>query len=118
METNENDTKEVSGQSACGSGVITGTCQLILDESKLSELREGSILVTVSTQPKYNHIYSRAKAIVMDGGSILSHAAILCREFDIPGIVGTKTATKIFKDGDRIEVNISNGTARKIDPVQ
>lgn len=59
-------------------------------------------------------IMKKAVAIVTDEEGLMSHAAIIAREFDIPCIVGTKYATDIFKDGDKIEVNANNGVVRKI----
>ena len=56
----------------------------------------------------------KASAIVTDMGGITSHAAVVAREFDIPCIVGTKHATKIFKDNDIIEVDVEKGVVRLI----
>ncbi|MBA7490653.1 Pyruvate kinase [subsurface metagenome] len=54
----------------------------------------------------------KAIAIVTDEGGITSHAAIVSRELNIPCIVGTQKATKIFKDGDKIEVRANHGVVR------
>jgi pyruvate,water dikinase len=56
----------------------------------------------------------KAAAIVTDLGGLVSHAAIVSRELNIPCIVGTKHATKIFKDGDMVEVDTQTGVVRKI----
>jgi len=106
--------KEIIGKSIYGTGKITGQCQVITDYDKVESLKEGNILVTPSTLPKYNNVYKRAKAIITNEGGILAHAAILCREFKIPGIIGTKIATKVLKDGDMVEVNTEKGTVRII----
>ena len=54
----------------------------------------------------------KSSAFVTDEGGIISHAAIIARELKIPCIVGTKTATKILKDGDLVEVDADNGVIR------
>jgi pyruvate,water dikinase len=56
----------------------------------------------------------KATGIVTDFGGMLCHAAIISREYGIPCVVGTQKATKVFKDGDLIELNAYNGTARKL----
>ena len=56
----------------------------------------------------------KAAAIVTDEGGITSHAAIVSRELGIPCVIGTKFATKVFKDGDLIEVDADKGIVRKI----
>lgn len=55
-----------------------------------------------------------AGAIVTDLGGITSHAAIVSRELNIPCVIGTKIATKVFKDGDMVEVDANRGDVRKI----
>ncbi|MBS3168438.1 hypothetical protein J4216_04890 [Candidatus Woesearchaeota archaeon] len=72
------------------------------------------ILVISMTRPDMVSEMKKKKAIVTDEGGMLCHAAITCREFKIPGIVGTKAASKIFKKGDKIEVDTINGTVRKL----
>ena len=66
------------------------------------------------TQPNIIDIAKKAAAIVTDEGGMLSHAAIISREFGIPCIVGTHYATKVFKDGDLVEVDADKGIVRKI----
>ena len=110
----QNDNKEVKGQTVFGTGKISGVCRLITDYDKVESLEEGVILITPSTLPKYNDIYTRAKAIVTNEGGVLAHASILCREFKIPGIVGTKIATQVFIDGMNIELDLDKGIVKKI----
>ena len=78
------------------------------------KLKKGNILVTITTLPKYTHIIKRAKGIIADEGGLLSHAAIISREFHIPCIIGTKIATKVLKDGDYVEVNANKGIVKKL----
>ena len=66
------------------------------------------------TQPAIIDIAKKAGAIVTDEGGMLSHAAIISREFKIPCIVGTHFATTVIKSGDMVEVDAINGIVRKI----
>lgn len=112
------DTKElltnrvIKGTTVYGSGKIQGQVQVITDYEKLDELKEGNILVVPSTLPKYEHFYHRAKAIITEEGGLLSHVAIFCREFKKPGIIGTKIATQVLKDGDMVEVDANTGIVK------
>ncbi|MBU1031256.1 MAG: PEP/pyruvate-binding domain-containing protein [Nanoarchaeota archaeon] len=94
-------------------GIVRGNAQ-VLTLNKLKDFKEGNILVVTATIPKHNSILKKAKAIVADEGGLLSHAAILCRENKIPGVIGTKIATQVFKDGDYVEVDANKGIVRKI----
>lgn len=88
------------------------------DSAKAKLLREefksGEILVTQMTQPNIVDIARRAGAIVTDEGGMLSHAAVISREFRIPCIVATNIATQVLKDGDLVEVDADNGVVRII----
>ena len=66
------------------------------------------------TRPELVPAMKKAAAIVTDEGGLTSHAAIVSRELGIPCVVGTKISTKIFKDGDLVEVNANHGSVRKI----
>ena len=107
-----NINNEIKGKTVFGSGKVTGKCHIITDYDKIEDLQEGEILVVPSTLPKYNNVYKRAKAIITNEGGVLAHASIFCREFKIPGIVGTKIATKVIKDGDFVEVDADNGIVK------
>lgn len=92
---------------------ITGIVQVISDFKKLDKFVEGNILVVPSTLPKYEPYYRKAKGIITDEGGVLSHAAIFCREFKIPGIIATHIATKVLKTGDRVEMDTTRGIINK-----
>ncbi len=81
---------------------------------QIEEMEYGDILVTGNTRPDMILALKKASAVVTDEGGIMSHAALVSREFGIPCIVGTKDATQIFNDGDVIEVNANIGIARRI----
>ena len=67
------------------------------------------------TSPEYVFAMRKAAGILTDAGGLTSHAAIVSRELGIPCLVGTKRATKIFKNGDLLEMNLNNGTVRKLE---
>jgi len=94
-------------------GKVTGTVKIIpVDYSNLNrvnaeieKMQQGDILVAETTAPELIAACKKAGAIVTDMGGLMSHAAIVSREFGIPCVVGTKNASKILKDGDRVEVD-------------
>ncbi|PIP75995.1 hypothetical protein COW86_00610 [Candidatus Kuenenbacteria bacterium CG22_combo_CG10-13_8_21_14_all_39_9] len=71
--------------------------------------QSGTILVTSMTRPEFMPLMRRAKAVVTDEGGLTCHAAIVSRELGIPCIISTKNATKILKNGDQIEMDLSTG---------
>jgi phosphoenolpyruvate synthase/pyruvate phosphate dikinase len=80
----------------------------------MERFKEGEVMVTTMTQPTMVSLARKAAAIVTNEGGITSHASILAREYDIPCIVGTKTATFVIKDGDEVEVDANKGIVRKL----
>ena len=107
------DITELKGISV-SKGKIKGTVQLIKDPNNLHQAKEGAILVTGMTRPQFNERIIKCKGIITDEGNILSHASIITREYGIPSLVGTKNATKVFKDGDIVELDATNAIARLI----
>lgn len=71
------------------------------------------IVVVPSTSPSYVPLMRKAKALVTDHGGMMSHAAIVAREFNLPCIVGTKQATKVLKDGDMVVLDLVKGEVNK-----
>jgi phosphohistidine swiveling domain-containing protein len=92
---------------------IKGVVKVIMSPND-EKFDKGKILVTSMTRVEFLPIMRKAKAIITDEGGIACHAAIVSREIGIPCIIGTKTATKVLKDGDFIEVDTEKGTVRKI----
>ena len=110
------DVHELHGMAA-RPGKFTGVVY-ILDVNdpeaarKFRDTFRGGVLVTSMTQPNIIDIAKWASAIVTDEGGMLSHAAIISREFSIPCVVGTHKATKVLKDGDMVEVDADKGVVR------
>ena len=77
-------------------------------------MNPGDILVAQSTTPDIITLCNKAAAIVTDQGGMLSHAAIVSREMNIPCIIGTNIGTRILNDGDEVEVDAEKGIVKKI----
>lgn len=80
--------------------------------AEIETMREGDVLVAGSTGPEMILACKKAGAIVTDEGGVISHAAIVSREFGIPSVIGTKVATSVLKDGDFVEVDANRGVVR------
>lgn len=91
-----------------------GTAKIILTIDEIGKVKTGDILVTTMTSPDFVIGMKKAGAIITDTGGMLSHAAIVSREFKIPCIVGTEIATKVIHDGDVVELHCGKGTVRII----
>lgn len=95
-------------------GRITGKARIILDPFHVKIFNENDILVTGMTRPEFMSLIKKSSAIVTDVGGVLSHAAIVARELKKPCVIGTKIATKVLKDGERVEVDAIKGIVRKL----
>lgn len=94
---------------AASSGIATGPVKIIRDANEFSQFAPGDVLVCKMTTPLWTSLFQDAKAIITDTGGILSHAAIIAREYGIPAVLGTRTATERLRDGDIITVDGSSG---------
>ena len=92
------------GLSASG-GVYVGPARLVHGPADFDRIQEGDVLVTESTTEAFNILLPLLGAIVTDSGGLLSHSAIVAREYGIPGVVGTRHATGRFTDGMRLRVD-------------
>ncbi len=106
--------KTLTGQIAC-KGKVRGTVRRVMGHDQIDLVQEGEILVSPMTIPDFLPAMVKAAAIVTDEGGSLCHAAIVARELNKPCIVGTKFATKLFKDGDYVDVNADHGTITMLD---
>jgi pyruvate,water dikinase len=95
-------------------GVVRGTAKVIVALSDAAKLQPGDILVTEYTGPWWTPLFGIAGALVTDFGGVLSHCAIVAREFGIPAVVGTGSATTTLIDGQLIEVDGNQGIVRII----
>jgi phosphohistidine swiveling domain-containing protein len=113
LNTVDESIKEFNGQVAC-KGQVTGKVRIALTPDQAHELQEGEILVCPMTNPDYVPAMKRSAAIITDEGGLLSHAAIMSREFNKPCIIATKIATKLLKNGDTVEVDAQSGRIKII----
>lgn len=90
------------------SGTIEGTARVVL-KLEDANIREGDILVTSFTDPSWTPLFVTIKGLVTEVGGLMTHGAVVTREYGIPGVVGVENATKIIKDGQRIRVNGTDG---------
>ncbi|MGG2196459.1 PEP/pyruvate-binding domain-containing protein [Paenibacillus validus] len=108
-----NDAKVLKGTGA-SQGKVTGTVKVIRGPQEFNKLNTGDILVCPSTNPAWTPLFSIASAVVAETGSVLSHAAIVAREYGIPAVMACERATQELVDGDHVEVDGSAGTVRKL----
>jgi pyruvate,water dikinase len=94
---------------AVNTGVYEGPARLVDTSEDFGRIRQGDVLVTRMTSPYFNVVLPMLGAIVTDRGGQLCHAAIVAREYGIPGIVGTRDATRTIRDGDRVRVDGTTG---------
>ncbi len=96
-------------------GKVRGIARIVLtNKPGVAVFHKGDILMAVSTNPDLLPLMEKSAAFVTDEGGIACHAAIISRELNKPCVIGTKIATKVFKDGDLVEVDANTGMVRKI----
>jgi len=90
---------------AASGGVYEGPARRVSGPSDFDRIVEGDVLVTESTSEAFNILLPLLGAIVTDSGGLLSHSAIVAREYGIPGVVGTREATERIPDGTLVRVD-------------
>jgi pyruvate,water dikinase len=90
---------------AASPGIYEGTARRIAGPTEFDRIVQGDVLVTESTTEAFNILLPLLGAIVTDSGGLLSHAAIVAREYGVPGVVGTREGTELIPDGARVRVD-------------
>lgn len=90
------------------SGVIEGRARVILNMEG-ADLEDGDILVTTFTDPSWTPLFVSIKGLVTEVGGLMTHGAVIAREYGLPAVVGVEKAVKLIKDGQRIRVNGTEG---------
>ncbi|MFF2908030.1 phosphoenolpyruvate synthase [Paenibacillus sp. NPDC057934] len=90
------------------SGVIEGRARVILNMDD-ADLEAGDILVTAFTDPSWTPLFVSIKGLVTEVGGLMTHGAVIAREYGLPAVVGVENATKLIKDGQRIRVHGTEG---------
>ena len=91
-------------------GRATGPARLIHGPQDFEDFADGEVLVAKATSPAWTPLFARAAAVVTDGGTLAAHASLVAREYGIPAVVGTGTATSILHTGQLVTVDGSAGT--------
>jgi pyruvate,water dikinase len=93
---------------AVSSGVIEGRARVVLNMED-ADMEEGDILVTPFTDPSWTPLFVSIKGLVTEVGGLMTHGAVIAREYGLPAVVGVENAAKLIKDGQRIRVNGTEG---------
>jgi phosphoenolpyruvate synthase/pyruvate phosphate dikinase len=89
-------------------GTIEGRARVILDMAT-ADLEDGDILVTAFTDPSWTPLFVGIKGLVTEVGGLMTHGAVIAREYGLPAVVGVEHATRLIRDGQRIRVHGTDG---------
>jgi pyruvate,water dikinase len=93
---------------AVSGGTVEGRARVILDVTK-ADLEAGDILVTAYTDPSWTPLFVAIKGLVTEVGGLMTHGAVIAREYGLPAVVGVEHVTRLIRDGQRIRVNGTDG---------
>jgi rifampicin phosphotransferase len=93
---------------AVSAGTVEGRARVILDMAE-ADLEAGDILVTTYTDPSWSPLFVTIKGLVTQVGGLMTHGAVIAREYGLPAVVGVEHATRLIRDGQRIRVNGTDG---------
>lgn len=105
----EPDVLRGTGASA---GVVTGPARITLSQDDFGRIQPGDVIVCPSSNPSWVPVFTIAGGLVTNTGGVLSHAAVVAREFGLPAVVGTGDATTRIADGRLVEIDGTAGTVR------
>jgi phosphohistidine swiveling domain-containing protein len=108
---------DIFNGAAASQGVVEGRARIILGTDAIGEFEPGEILVAPQTDPSWTPLFMVASAVVVNTGSMASHAMIVARELGIPCVAGLPGATKMFKSGDLLRVDGAKGTIEVLETV-
>ena len=89
-------------------GTIEGRARVILDIAQ-ADLQAGDILVTAYTDPSWTPLFVGIKGLVTEVGGLMTHGAVIAREYGLPAVVGVEQATQLIRDGQQIRVHGTDG---------
>jgi pyruvate, water dikinase len=112
--SDDEDPNAIKGMSA-SPGRVEGPARLVFKPEDIGDVQEGEILVAPITAPSWAPVFPKIKACVTDIGGMMSHAAIVCREYGVPAVTGTGFATNRIRNGQMIRVDGSTGTVDLLD---
>ena len=108
--TAQDDDSDTMKGMAAAPGIVEGVARVLSSPDELNQLQKGEILVTPVTAPSWAPVFGKISAAVTDIGGMMSHAAIVCREYGLPAVTGTGTASSKITTGMRLRVNGNEGT--------
>jgi pyruvate, water dikinase len=108
------DTGKLKGMAA-SAGLVEGIARVLNSPDDLHLLQDGEILVTRVTAPSWAPVFGKIRATVTDIGGMMSHAAIVCREYGLPAVTGTGSASTTIKTGMKIRVDGNTGEVTILD---
>ena len=97
-------------------GTVRGPAKVLRSLSEAAEIQQGEVLIAETTAPPWTPLFATAAAVVTDTGGILSHSAVVAREYGIPAVVGTGMATTTIQNGQTVEVDGDKGVVRLVTP--
>ena len=101
---------------AASPGVGEGTARIVSHPDDFARVRAGDVLIAATTTPAWTPLFPSLAALVTDTGGILSHAAVIAREYGIPAVVGAVSATAVIPDGSRVRVDGDTGLVTLVGP--
>lgn len=96
-------------------GILTGRVCVVKSFSEVSKIKAGDILIAYSTDIAWSPYFPILRGVVTELGGLISHGAVVAREYGLPCIVGATNATSIFADGDVVHLDANNGIISKIE---
>lgn len=108
-ESSEANVLRGTGSSA---GLASGPARVVLTSDQFDRIKPGDIIVCPSSNPSWVPVFTIAGGLVTNTGGVLSHAAVVAREFGLPAVTGVKNATTTIRDGQRLEIDGTAGTVR------
>jgi phosphohistidine swiveling domain-containing protein len=94
---------------AASPGIVEGVARVVMSIDQFDDVKPGEIMVCQMTNPAWTPLFAVISGIVTDAGGVVSHPAVMAREFSIPAVIGTSVATLKIKTGDRIRVDGTKG---------
>jgi pyruvate,water dikinase len=114
LDGGSDDANELRGIAA-SPGVAEGPARVITAVDQLDQVRAGEILVCPITAPSWAPVFSKIRGAVSDIGGIMSHAAIVSREYGLPAVVGTGFGTRQIQTGQQVRVDGNSGVVTIIE---
>lgn len=113
-DTGDDDSSRMLGTGA-SAGKFTGRARVVHGPHELSRVREGEVMIAPNTDPGWTPVFPLIKGLVLETGGMLSHGAIVAREYGIPAVTGVPRACSRIRDGDLVEVDGASGIVRIVD---